>query len=126
MEGKCNDHWQGIRFRIIAIRQPDTRFHLARFQHSALIHGSDGGTECRNDYIEKFHQFHFAHPYAGGIGRYSNPAVLVHRDCCPFHTLCVYMAKRPLTLLSKSDMSFSSFLFVTCRLGKQRLSALQR
>jgi len=41
--------------------------------------------------------------------------------------LCaVYMVKRPFTLLSKADMSFSSFLFVTCRLGKQRLSALQR
>ena len=57
--------------------------------HSAFVHGSDGGTECRGDYIEQPYQLHFVHPHVGGIGRHGNPAAPVHRDCCPFHRLCI-------------------------------------
>ena len=46
-ESDCHDHRQGIHVRIIAIGQPDTSFRFARLQHSALVHGSDGGTKCR-------------------------------------------------------------------------------
>ena len=88
-ESECHDHRQGIHIRIITIGQPDASFHLARLQHFAFVHGSDGGTECRGDYIEQLYQFHFVHPHVGGIGWYGNPAAPVHRDCCPFHRLCV-------------------------------------
>lgn len=73
----------------ITVGKPDAPFHIARLQHSAFVHGSDGGTECRGDYIEQPYQLHFVHPHVGGIGRHGNPAAPVHRDCCPFHRLCV-------------------------------------
>ena len=88
-ESECHDHRQGIHIHIISVGQSDAPFHIARLQHSALIHGSDSGTECRGDNIKQRYQFHFTHPYIGGIGRYGNPAAPVHRDCCPFHRLCI-------------------------------------
>ena len=78
-----------IDFCIIAVVQLDAPFHLARLQHSAFAHGTDGGTECRGGYTEQPYQLHFTHPHADGIGRHGNPAAPVHRDCCPFHRLCV-------------------------------------
>lgn len=80
---------KGIRLRTITVGKPDAPFHIARLQHSAVVHGSDGGTECRGDYIEQPYQLHFVHPHVGGIGRHGNSAAPVHRDCCPFHRLCV-------------------------------------
>ena len=88
-ESECHDHWQGIHIRIITIGQPDAPFHLTRLQYSTSVHGSDGGTECRGDYIKQPYQLHFTHPHAGGIERHGNPAAPVHRDSCPFHRLYV-------------------------------------
>ena len=51
-ESECHEHWKGIRFCIITVGQSDASFHLTRLQHSALVHGSDGGTECRDNNIE--------------------------------------------------------------------------
>ena len=73
-ESEHHDHRQGIDFCIIAVVQLDAPFHLARLQHSAFAHGTDGGTECRGGYTEQPYQLHFVHPHAGGIGRHGNPA----------------------------------------------------
>ena len=51
-KSKCHDHWQGIHLRIITVGQPDALFRFVRLQHSASVHGSDGGTECRGNNIE--------------------------------------------------------------------------
>ena len=126
-ESECHDHRQGIHIRIITVGQPDAPFHLARLQHSAFVHGSDDGTECRGDYIEQPYQLHFVHPHVGGIGRYGNPATPVHRDYQPFHIPATLILPNDLLSLSPSIVrSLSSFSTVICRLGKQRLSALQR
>ena len=55
-ESDCHDHWQGIRLRIITVKQTDAPFHIAKLQHFAPVHSSDGGTECRSDYIEQSYQ----------------------------------------------------------------------
>lgn len=39
-----------------------TYLYLVCFQDTAFIHGFDCGTECRGDYPEQLHQFHFRHP----------------------------------------------------------------
>ena len=114
-ERECHDHRQGIYIRIIAVGQPDAPSHLTRLQHLALIHGSDGGTECRGDNIEQLYQLHFTHPHAGGIGRHGNSAASVHRDCCPFHIPATLMLPNDLLSLSPSIVrslsNFSTVMF---------------
>ena len=110
MESKCHNHWQGVHVHKVAVGQLDAPFHFAKRQYPAPVHGSDGGTECRGNYIEKLHQLHFAHPNIGGIGRYGNPAVPVHRDCCPFHTLCGLYGETSVYLALESGYVVFKFL----------------
>ena len=114
-ESECHNHRQGIDFRIIAVGQTDTPFNIARLQHPAFVHSSDGGTECRGDYSKQRYQFHFTHPHAGGIGRHGNPAAHIHCDCCPFHIPATLMLPNDLLSLSPSIVrslsSFSTVIF---------------
>ena len=114
-ERECHDHRQGIYIRIIAVGQSDAPFHLTRVQHLALVHGSDGGTECRGDNIKQLYQLHFIYPHVGGIGRHGNPAAPVHRDCCPFHIPATLMLPNDLLSLSPSMVrslsNFSTVIF---------------
>lgn len=112
-EGKCHDHRLGIRCRIITVGQPHTLFNIVRLQHFAFVHGSDSSTECRGDYVEQSYQFHFAHPNICGIGRHGNPAVLVHRDYCPFHIPATLMLPKVwFSWLPKAVKSLPSFCVV--------------
>ena len=88
-ESKRDYHRETEHISIIAVLQPDILLHLIFFQYVAFIYGFDGGTECRGDYPEQFHQFLFAHPNAGGILRHDDIAGFIHDYEVPFH-ICAF------------------------------------
>ena len=126
-KSECHHHRQGIHVRIIAVGQLDTFFSFKRIQNSTLVHGTNGGTERRGDYPEQLYQLHFIHPYITCIGWYGNSTIAVRCDYFPFHIPAIFTFPNDLLSLSPSIVrSLSNFCTVICRLGKQRLSALQR
>lgn len=82
------------------------------FQHSTLIYGSDSGTECRDGCPNNStNSISFIHILAASDGMATLPhtsMIIISRFIGNF-----YFAKRLPILLSKAEMSLSSFVFVT-------------
>ena len=99
--------------------QGDSKLHTCT-RHE-WRHGASG------DYPEQLYQLHFIHPYITCIRWYGNSTIAVRCDYFPFHIPDIFTFPNDLLSLSPSIVrSLSNFCTVICRLGKQRLSTLQR
>jgi hypothetical protein len=86
VKSKRDYHRETEHIGMIPVLQPDILLYLVFFQYATFIHGFDGGTECRDNYPEQFHQIRLTHPNAGDIIRHDDIAGFTHSYDISFHT----------------------------------------
>lgn len=79
----------------------------------SLIYSSYHSSEFRGSDIKHINQLTLTHPQVLQVGRNGKPSIAIHGDYSPFHAIPPITGKCPLIRLSKTDMSWSSFVLVT-------------
>ena len=82
-------------------------------QHTLFIYSSYHSIEFRGSDIKHINQLTLTHPQVLQVGRNGKPSIAIHGDYSPFHAISPITGKCPLIRLSKTDMSWSSFVLVT-------------
>ena len=85
-------------------------------QHTFFIYSSYHRVEFRGGNMKHIHQLSLTHPQVLHVGRNGKPSIAIHGDYSPCHAIPPITDNCPLIRLSKTDMSWSSLLLVTCRL----------
>ena len=78
-----------------------------------FIYSSYHSSEFRGSDIKHINQLTLTHPQVLQVGRNGKPSIAIHGDYSPFHAIPPITGKCPLIRLSKTDMSWSSFVLVT-------------